>query len=81
MPNTFLYSFSFTNNCTTKGADPDEVAATILESVTAGKTDFVVAATFSAKAAMWLKFVAPSFLENTLVKRFEKQAIQSKKTD
>ena len=61
------------------GADPGEVAEQILDLVTAGRTDFVVAATFSAKAAMWLKFLAPSFLEGMLVKRFEKQRIESKK--
>lgn len=58
---------------TANGADPDEVALIILNSTTAGKTDFVVAATLSSKVALWLKFLAPSFLENILVKRFEKQ--------
>ena len=58
-----------------KGADPDEVAAVILDSVAAGKSDFVVAATFSATAALWLKFLLPSFLETILVKRFKKQEI------
>lgn len=61
------------------GADPDEVAYTILNNVALGKTDFVVAATFSAKAALWLKFIAPSFLENMLVKRFEKGQLEAKK--
>lgn len=58
---------------TANGTDPDEVAPIILNSTTAGKTDFVVAATLSSKVALWLKFLAPSFLENILVKRFEKQ--------
>lgn len=58
-----------------KGADPDEVAAIILDSVAVGKSDFVVAATFSANAALWLKFLAPSFLERMLVKRFKKQQV------
>lgn len=61
------------------GADPDEVADAILNNVALGKTDFVVAATFSAKAALWLKFIAPSFLENMLVKRFEKGQLEAKK--
>ena len=61
------------------GADPDEVAYTILNNVALGKTDFVVAATFSAKVALWLKFIAPSFLENMLVKRFEKGQLEAKK--
>jgi dehydrogenase/reductase SDR family protein 7B len=57
---------------TSKGADPNEIAVEILDSVKGGKTDFVVAATFSAKAALVLKFFAPSLLENLLVKRFKK---------
>ena len=58
------------------------MAANILNSVTAGETDFVVAATLSAKAAVWLKLLAPSFLESMLVKRFEKQSkIESKKNE
>ena len=61
------------------GADPDEVATTILNNVALGKSDFVVAATFSAKAALWLKFIAPSFLESMLVKRFEKGQLEGKK--
>lgn len=68
-----LNSFPFPNR--TKGADPDEVAATILDSIAAGKSDFVVAATLSAKAALWLKFLAPSFLERMLVERFKKQEV------
>jgi len=74
----------FYTNCLSSmvGADPDEVAANILNSVTAGETDFVVAATLSAKAAVWLKLLAPSFLESMLVKRFEKQSkIESKKNE
>lgn len=64
---------------TAKGADPDELACEILNSVNAGKTDLVVAATFSAKAALTLKFFAPSLLEKLLVKRFKKAAaIESK---
>lgn len=55
------------------------MADTILNNVALGKTDFVVAATFSAKAALWLKFIAPSFLENMLVKRFEKGQLEAKK--
>ena len=59
---------------TAKGADPDELASEILDSVVHGKTDFVVAATFSAKAALALKFLAPSLLEKLLVKRYQKNA-------
>jgi len=75
-------AYSKMDETTANGADPDEVAANILNSVTAGETDFVVAATLSAKAAVWLKLLAPSFLESMLVKRFEKQSkIESKKNE
>mmetsp|Transcript_2695 Transcript_2695/g.5604 ORF Transcript_2695/g.5604 Transcript_2695/m.5604 type:complete len:422 (-) Transcript_2695:187-1452(-) len=72
-------AYSKMDETTANGADPEEVAATVLNSVSDGKTDFVVAATFSAKAALWLKFFVPSFLENMLVKRFEKGKIETKK--
>lgn len=74
-------AYSKMDDTTANGADPDEVAAEILDSVAAGKTDFVVAATFSAKAGMWLRFLAPTFLEGMLVKRYEKQKVESKKSD
>ena len=65
---------------TAKGADPDNVAVEVLDSaVVGGKTDFVVAATFSAKAALILKFFAPSILEKQLVKRFMKASSSSTK--
>ena len=57
---------------TANGADPNETAVSILDDVANGKSDILVAATFSAKAAIWLKFFAPSFLQKLLVKRFEK---------
>ena len=67
------------DEATAKGADPDELACEILDSVTKGKTDLIVAATFSAKAALVLKFFTPSLLEKLLVKRFQKAtAIESK---
>ena len=61
------------------GADPDEVASEILTSVAQNKSDFVVAATLSAKAALWLKFFVPRFLDKQLVKRFEKGQAEMKK--
>ena len=61
---------------TANGADPDEVAASILNLVSAGQTDFIVAATLSAKLALWFKFVRPSFLEHKLAKRFERQRLE-----
>lgn len=74
-------AYGKTDETTANGADPDDVATYILDSVAAGRTDFVVAATFSARLAIWLKFLAPSFLEKQLVKRYEKQRLESKKTD
>jgi len=59
---------------TANGADPMDVAVEILDSVvTKDMSDFVVAATLSAKAAIALKFFAPRFLEKMLVKRFLKK--------
>jgi dehydrogenase/reductase SDR family protein 7B len=64
---------------TAKGADPNELAVEILDSVKGGgKTDLVVAATLSAKVALFLKFFAPSLLEQILVKRFQKESSKQK---
>jgi hypothetical protein len=58
---------------TANGADPTDVAIEILDSAVAwGKADFVVAATVSAKVAIWLRLLFPQVLQNLLVKRFEK---------
>eukprot|EP00571_Detonula_confervacea_P007395 CAMPEP_0172313062 /NCGR_PEP_ID=MMETSP1058-20130122/19260_1 /TAXON_ID=83371 /ORGANISM="Detonula confervacea, Strain CCMP 353" /LENGTH=396 /DNA_ID=CAMNT_0013026649 /DNA_START=19 /DNA_END=1209 /DNA_ORIENTATION=+ len=69
---------------TANGADPEETAMSILNSVAGGRTDIIVAATFTAKAALWLKVFAPTFLENMLVKRFlkqQRQTVQMNKND
>jgi dehydrogenase/reductase SDR family protein 7B len=71
-------SYGITDVTTANGKDPDEVATTIMNSVANEQMDFIVAATFSAKVALWLKFLAPSFLDNMLVKRFEKQKTEMK---
>ena len=73
----FIADYSFNIMCS--GADPNQVANEILTNVANGQSDFVVAATFSAKAALWLKFLAPGFLEKQLVKRFEKGQLEMKK--
>jgi dehydrogenase/reductase SDR family protein 7B len=65
---------------TAAGADPDQVAVTILDKTAAGQADFVVAATLSAKAAIWLRFLCPALLRLLLVKRYEKQ-VQKQKDD
>lgn len=58
---------------TANGADPRDVAVEILDTTVAkGKADFVVAATPSAKVAIWLRLLLPQVLQNLLVKRFEK---------
>ena len=58
---------------TANGADPRDVAVEILDTAVAkGKADFVVAATPSAKVAIWLRLLFPQVLQNLLVKRFEK---------
>mmetsp|Transcript_7503 Transcript_7503/g.10917 ORF Transcript_7503/g.10917 Transcript_7503/m.10917 type:complete len:349 (+) Transcript_7503:65-1111(+) len=62
---------------TANGADPNDVAVTILDSSADGMADFVVASSFSAKAAIWLRLLAPSFLNKMLVKRFDKEKSNS----
>jgi dehydrogenase/reductase SDR family protein 7B len=59
---------------TANGADPIHVAVEILDSVVTKRrsSDFIVAATPSARAAIALKLIAPKFLEKKLVKRFLK---------
>lgn len=57
---------------TANGADPMDVAVEILDNAVNGKNDFVVAATTSAKVAIWLRLLCPGVLQNLLVKRFEK---------
>ena len=57
---------------TASGSDPNEVAVTILNQVASEHVDFVVAATFSAKAAIWLRLLCPALLRSLLVKRYEK---------
>lgn len=59
---------------TAKGADPDKVAVQIFDSVAKGRQDFVIAASPSAKIALWIKFFAPSLLRKLLVKRFKKDS-------
>jgi len=66
---------------TANGADPDDVALKILDSVAKGKMDFVVAVSLSAKVALLLKFILPSFLHSILVKRYEKARILEESQD
>ena len=64
---------------TANGADPKEVAVTILDSVADGKADFIVAATVSAKAAIWMRLLCPGLLRSILVKRFQKSQLSQDK--
>jgi short-subunit dehydrogenase len=63
---------------TENGADPNEVAVAVLDGVAkrrsgkVGGSDFVVAAGLSAKIAIWLRLIAPGFLEKKLQKRYSK---------
>ena len=67
------------DEATLKGADPRDVAVEILDlAIAKEKADFVVAATLSAKVAIWLRLLLPEVLQNLLVKRFEKS---KKKTE
>ena len=65
------------DDTTANGADPDEVAVAVLDGVAkrrsgkGGSSDFVVAASLSAKIAIWLRLLAPGFLEKKLQKRYD----------
>lgn len=72
-------SYGKTDIATANGKDPDDVALEIMNSVANEQMDFTVAATFSAKVALWLKVLAPSVLDKMLVKRFEKQKLDLRK--
>ena len=61
-----------TDDTTANGSDPDLVAVEILDGVAEGKADMIVAASVSARLAIWLRFLAPSLLQSLLVKRFDK---------
>lgn len=74
-------AYSKTDETTANGAHPDIVAIDILNNVARGNADFFVAATLSAKIAIWLRFFVPSLLNRILVKRFEKQQILLKKEE
>jgi dehydrogenase/reductase SDR family protein 7B len=66
---------------TANGAEPDEVAVTILDKVAKGNIDFIVAATTSAKAAIWMRLLCPGILQKLLVKRFKKSEQEKEKID
>lgn len=68
---------------TAAGADPLEVAATVLNKVAvqSHSSDIVVAAGVSAKAAIWLRLLCPGFLRSLLVKRYEKSQASKAKQD
>lgn len=57
---------------TAQGADPLKVSSTILLSVARGRADVIVAASITARIAIWLRFLFPSLLRSMLVKRFLK---------
>ena len=57
---------------TAKGQPPQEVAIALLDAVAKGRSELVVAATWTARIALWLRFLAPTQLQKLLVKQFEK---------
>lgn len=63
---------------TAAGADPDHVAANILNRAVANNAaDFIVAADGAAVAAIWMRLLCPGLLRHLLVKRY----IKSQKPD
>ena len=65
-------AYGKTDATTAAGADPEDVAVTILNSVAKGKMDFTVASSLSATAAIYLRTLCPALLRTLLVKRFDK---------
>jgi dehydrogenase/reductase SDR family protein 7B len=66
---------------TAQGADPLKVSSTILVSVARGQADVIVAASFTARIAIWLRFFFPSLLRSMLVKRFLKSQQNKQQID
>lgn len=64
--------YGMMDDATAKGAHPDDVAVDVLNSVAYGKTDFLVATTFSTRVAMILRIFFPWALEMILVRRYLK---------
>ena len=65
-------AYGVTDATTAAGADPSALAVEILERVAAGQADCVVAATVSARLAVWLRLLCPGVLRSLLVRRYEK---------
>lgn len=64
--------YGVTDDTTANGADPNHVAIEIINSAWTNKTDYIVAASLSARVALLLKSLFPHVLEKQLVKRFKK---------
>lgn len=69
-------SYGITDATTAAGADSKDVAVDILQKVAAGNVDFIVAATFSAQVAIWLRFFCPPLLRYSLTKRYKKTKVK-----
>ncbi|GAX17253.1 dehydrogenase/reductase SDR family member 7B [Fistulifera solaris] len=70
-------TYGITDATTAAGADANDVAKEILTKVAAGSVDFTVAATLSARVAIWLRFLCPALLRYSLLKRYEKSKVKS----
>ena len=67
---------------TEQGADPDELAASILDRVVVrGDNDFTIAAGLSATIGMWIRFLFPSLFQYMMVKRYEKSLSAKEKEE
>lgn len=76
-------SYNKIDPTTASGASPDDVARAVITSVARGELDLMVAASFSAKIAIWLRLLFPSLLRYILLKRYKKSLCDesSKKVD
>ena len=67
---------------TEQGADPDVLAAAILDRVVSrGETDFTIAAGLSATIGRWIRFLFPSLWQYLMVKRYEKSLLGKEKEE
>lgn len=63
------------DNTTSQGADPNDVAMHILNSVACNQAESIIAAGWSAKVAIWIRFFFPGILQKILVKRYRMSLI------
>ena len=81
-PQFFLHGYGVLDATTEQGADPDVLAASILDRVVSrGETDFTIAAGLSATIGRWIRFLFPSLWQYLMVQRYEKSLLGKEKEE